>query len=244
MSRPVGEKGKSIIKAFEGCRLTAYKPVITERYYTIGYGHYGADVKRGMVISMEKAESLLKSDCQRFADAVDALGRNFNDNQRDALISFAFNLGAGNLRTLCKDRTNAQIASSIIQYNRSGRKILPGLTARRKAEQALFNEPIACSTVKSGDASYYDPVFDAGYYSSKYPDLSAAGIRSESQLLGHFISNGMKEKRQACATFNVDSYMNNYPDLVSAFGSDYPSYYKHYIEHGMSEKREAVKRIR
>ena len=43
----VSENGLNIIRKYEGCRLTAYKAVSTEKYYTIGYGHYGADVKKG-----------------------------------------------------------------------------------------------------------------------------------------------------------------------------------------------------
>lgn len=45
--RSVGGAGLTLIKEFEGCRLTAYKAVPTERYWTIGWGHYGPDVKEG-----------------------------------------------------------------------------------------------------------------------------------------------------------------------------------------------------
>lgn len=100
MSRPVGSAGLALIKNFEGCRLTAYKPVPTETYWTIGWGHYGPDVKKGQTITQAEADALLTADCQRFADAVDnpqncPLTAQLNDNQRDALISFAFNCGAG-----------------------------------------------------------------------------------------------------------------------------------------------------
>ena len=64
--------------------------------------------------------------------------KNLNDNQRDALISFAYNCGAGSLRTLCKGRTAAQIAEAILLYNKAGGKVLAGLTKRRKAERELF----------------------------------------------------------------------------------------------------------
>lgn len=59
MSRKIGQAGMQLIMQFEGCRLTAYKPVATEKYYTIGYGHYGADVTKGMKISMAQAEAYL-----------------------------------------------------------------------------------------------------------------------------------------------------------------------------------------
>ena len=51
--------GINLIKQFEGCRLTAYKPVPTEKYWTIGYGHYGQDVTPGMKISHGEAEILI-----------------------------------------------------------------------------------------------------------------------------------------------------------------------------------------
>ena len=47
----ISSKGLNLIKKYEGCRLTAYKPVATEKYWTIGYGHYGPDVRAGMKIT-------------------------------------------------------------------------------------------------------------------------------------------------------------------------------------------------
>ena len=147
MSKPVGEAGLALIKRFEGCRLTAYKPVSTEKYWTIGWGHYGPDVREGQVITQTQADALLISDCQRFADAVDdpancPLTQALNDNQRDALISFAFNCGSGNLRTLCRNRTLPGIRDAMALYDKAGGKVLPGLERRRKAEQALFDTPV------------------------------------------------------------------------------------------------------
>ena len=55
MGLKLSDKGLQLIKQFEGCRLKAYKCIITEKYYTIGYGHYGADVKKDMTITMEQA---------------------------------------------------------------------------------------------------------------------------------------------------------------------------------------------
>ena len=100
MSKPIGAAGLALIKRFEGCRLTAYKPVPTEKYWTIGWGHYGPDVQEGQTITQAQADAMLAADCQRFADAVDnpafcPLTSQLNANQRDALISFTFNCGAG-----------------------------------------------------------------------------------------------------------------------------------------------------
>ena len=54
--------GINLIKQFEGVRLTAYKAIPEEPYYTIGYGHYGADVYQGMTITQTQADAYLKTD--------------------------------------------------------------------------------------------------------------------------------------------------------------------------------------
>lgn len=140
MGKPIGKEALEMIKRFEGCRLQAYK--CPAGVWTIGYGHT-ADVKQGQVITQAQADEYLIADCQKFADYVDnpsyvPITKNINDNQRDALISFAYNCGAGSLRTLCKGRTAAQIAEAILLYNKAGGKVLAGLTKRRKAERELF----------------------------------------------------------------------------------------------------------
>lgn len=147
MSKPIGAAGLALIQQFEGCRMTAYKPVSTEPYWTIGWGHYGPAVKEGQTITQAQADALLAADCQRFADAVDnpaycPLTAQLNTNQRDALISFTFNCGAGCLKTLCKGRSLPQICAAMALYDKSNGKPLAGLTRRRKAEQELFNTPV------------------------------------------------------------------------------------------------------
>ena len=147
MSKPIGAAGLELIKQFEGCRLTAYKPVPNEKYWTIGWGHYGPDVQQGQTITQERADALLIQDCQAAANAVDnpsncPLTSTLNANQRDALISFTFNCGSGCLKTLCKGRTLEQICGAMALYNKGGGKVLPGLVRRRTAEQELFDAPV------------------------------------------------------------------------------------------------------
>lgn len=129
-------KGIALIKSFEGCRLQAYRDSVG--VLTIGYGHTG-DVKAGQVISQGFAEELLKADLTKFERNV-AKYTPFvmNQNQFDALVSFAFNCGAGNLKKLVSGRTPAQVAEKIIEYNKAGGRVLAGLTRRRQAERALF----------------------------------------------------------------------------------------------------------
>ena len=126
-----------MIKRYEGIRLSAYKPVSTEKYWTIGYGHYGPDVTRDMVITYAQAEAYLRADLDKFERAVDAQG-DWTQSQFDALVSFAYNCGTGNLKKLCKGRTPDQIADAMLLYNKAGGKVLSGLTRRRQEERALF----------------------------------------------------------------------------------------------------------
>lgn len=157
----ISTTGLNLIKKFEGCRLSAYKPVKSEKYYTIGYGHYGADVKEGMTITQSQADAYLISDCAKFEKYVNAIIEkkyfDMNQNQFDALVSFTFNCGNSNLTKLTAKctRSYSEIAKAILNYNKSNGKVLDGLTRRRKAEQELFlkggdKPPIAKPTLKSG----------------------------------------------------------------------------------------------
>lgn len=129
-------KGIALIKSFEGCRLRAYRD--SEGVLTIGYGHTG-DVKEGQVISQGFAEELLKADLMRFERNVTRYTPfEMNQNQFDALVSFAFNCGAGNLKKLVSGRNKDQVARKILEYNKAGGRVLAGLTRRRQAERALF----------------------------------------------------------------------------------------------------------
>lgn len=156
MARKISAAGISLIKSFEGCRLTAYKPIPTERYYTIGYGHYGPDVAQGMTITQQQAEDLLRRDLAKYEAYVNnpayvPITGELNQNQFDALVSFCYNCGAGNLRMLCANRTAEKIAQSLPRYNKAGGVVLAGLVRRREAELALFQKEDATKLTKFKD---------------------------------------------------------------------------------------------
>lgn len=65
----------------------------------------------------------------------------FNQNQFDALVSFAYNMGSIDQLTATGTRNTAEIAKKMMAYNKSGGKILYSLTKRRKAEKQLFLTP-------------------------------------------------------------------------------------------------------
>jgi hypothetical protein len=86
----------------------------------------------------------------------------------------------------------------------------------------------------------YSPVFNAAYYAVHNPDVVKSLGNNESKLFEHFCIYGMKERRQACADFNVNIYKERYTDLQSVFGTNYPEYYKHYCQFGIKEGRKAI----
>ncbi len=139
----ISENGINLIKKYEGCRLTAYKPVANEKYWTIGWGHYGADVTKGMTITQEKADELLRADLMTFESYVRKQCNylNLNQNQFDALVSFTYNCGQGNLIKLTKNQTRSikEISEHIEAYNKGANGlVLAGLVRRRKEEKELF----------------------------------------------------------------------------------------------------------
>jgi len=136
------QRGINLIKKYEGCRLTAYKPVPTEKYWTIGYGHYGPDVQPGATITQYQADLYLLLDIEKFEKKVDKYNAKYmwTQNEFDALVSFAYNIGSIDQLTDNGKRTKQQIAAKIPAYNKAGGKVLAGLTKRRKEEQALFTE--------------------------------------------------------------------------------------------------------
>ena len=147
-NKRIGQAGLALIKQHEGCRLAAYR--CAAGVWTIGYGHT-AGVHSGMTITQAQADAYLQQDIAKFEGYVNnpayvPITEQLNQNQFDALVSFAFNLGAGNLRKLCKGRTAAQIAQAMTQYCKANGKVLAGLRRRRAAEQALFNKPVSAAT--------------------------------------------------------------------------------------------------
>lgn len=136
----ISDKGIELLKQFEGCRLTAYKCLPSEQYYTIGFGHYGADVKIGMRITMEEAVALLKKDLERFEYQVNCYDNIYHWTQPefDALTSFAYNIGSIHQLTNYGKRDKKTIAEKMLLYVNSGGSKIVGLVRRREAERKLF----------------------------------------------------------------------------------------------------------
>jgi len=137
-----------LVKQFEGLRRRAAR--LPEGGWTIGYGHT-ASARRGASVSSGEAEALLLYDLNRVAAEVDALVFTpISQNQFDALVSFAFNIGVGNFRgsTVLKRINEGRLlqAASALELWRKAMfegedLVLDALVRRRAAEKALFLTP-------------------------------------------------------------------------------------------------------
>lgn len=144
----IGENGIKLIKSFEGFSAKPYK--CPAGVPTIGYGatYYTNGKKVTMndgMITEQKGVDLLISMLDTYEKGVDSYCIDtITQNQFDALVSFAYNVGLGNLKssTLLK-KVNANpndptIANEFAKWNKGGGKVLAGLTKRRKAESDLY----------------------------------------------------------------------------------------------------------
>lgn len=150
------DAGVALIKEFEGFVPNWYPdPAHGWKVPTCCYGHTDAagapkyaDTKEKQFTEPEGHEILCR-DLGQYERAVEAaVTVPLNENQFSALVSFTFNLGAGNLRssTLLKKLNAGDYAGAAAQFsrwNKAGGKALAGLTRRRKAERALFQAPAA-----------------------------------------------------------------------------------------------------
>lgn len=145
MNLVTSKNGINLIKKYEGCVLKAYK--CPANVWTIGYGHTSG-VKEGQKITKAQAEKYLKKDLVKYEKSVNKLVIvDLNQNQFDALISFTYNVGMGNLgkSTLLKklnDNNYIGASTEFLKWNKAvvngKKKELKGLTKRRKAEKKLF----------------------------------------------------------------------------------------------------------
>lgn len=141
MIMKASEKAYSLIRQFEGLRLTAYK--CPAGVWTIGYGHTSG-VVQGIAITKEQAEECLRQDIATAENIVNAECRNLRQCQFDALVSFVFNVGGRNFRksTLLKkikaNPDDNSIMDEFLRWVYSKGVVLPGLQKRRLAEMRLY----------------------------------------------------------------------------------------------------------
>ena len=150
----IDKYGEKLIKKFESCKLFAYKADKSEKYYTIGWGHYGADVKKDMKISKDRAEQLFRNDIKYFETSVNScLKVKVTQSMFNALVSFTYNVGFSAFKnsTLLKYINKKQFTKASKEFkkwNKCGGKVLNGLVKRRLLEQIEFErQGLASSSI-------------------------------------------------------------------------------------------------
>ena len=195
----ISENGLNLIISFEGFCPKATKAVKTEKYYTIGYGHYGKDVGEKQTITKEEALTLLKKDMKRFETKVMKYNNyyNFTQNEFDALVSFAYNVGNIDQLTAKGTRTKKEIADAMLLYIKSGGNVLDGLRKRRIRERELF---LKCSM------SNFYPKYNGA---SKDIDVVLSSIGVNSKFYGNY------KKRIPLAEVNgIKNYTGSMSDNI------------------------------
>lgn len=146
----------ALIKEFEGCHLSAYPdPLSGGEPWTIGYGttrySHGASVRRGDKINVIEADMLLRLEVDRIAEKLRSTVPHWkvmDDNQRSALVSFAYNLGAGfygaagfeTISRCLRERDWAAVPAALELYRNPGTNVEAGLLRRRRAEGKLWGQ--------------------------------------------------------------------------------------------------------
>ena len=146
MKKTINKIGLKLIAQFEGCYLQAY--LCPANVWTIGIGTTiypnGVKVKKGDKCTLEQAHEYLAHDMIEFEKTVnDSVKVPLSQNQFDALVSLAYNIGSGAFKnsTLLKKlnaKDYAGAADQFLVWNKGGGKVLKGLVRRRDAERALF----------------------------------------------------------------------------------------------------------
>lgn len=143
----VSSKGIELIKEFEGFSNSAY--LCSAGKWTIGYGNtFWEDktpVKKGDEISKTKATELITKIANEFArDVATLIQIDVTQNQFDALVSLAYNIGLGAFKssTLLNQLNKGNFIGAgqeFLRWDKSNGKPLLGLTRRREREKLLFD---------------------------------------------------------------------------------------------------------
>lgn len=146
MSRPIPSQAITLVEQFEGCSLTPYQD--SDGIWTQGYGHTEGVTADSPPITADQADALLAQDMAYAGEDVEnEVTVPLNDNQFSALVSFVFNVGAGNfagsgLLKVLNAGNYTFVPDHLAQWNKSGGRVIDGLTRRRRAEIILWQTPI------------------------------------------------------------------------------------------------------
>lgn len=230
----ISQSGLILIKAYEGLRLEAYPdPGTGGEPWTIGYGHTGG-VRKGQVISVSDAEQLLSMDLERFERAVSRLITvALAQNEFDALVSFAFNVGIGALEdSTLRKRLNAGepkakvFKEELPRWNKGGSGVMEGLVRRRAAEVKLATAKVTAQVAEQVPAQVSFLEKAATHYVAE-PHQTAAYRWLESVL-------DPKTLEQFKARYRGE--MVEHTPIIATFPLDVPYFYQRDSRTGHGER--------
>jgi lysozyme len=169
----ISDEGMRLIKSFEGYHrklpdggCVAYQTALGGGRYdipTIGYG-CTVGVTMGMTWTLQEAEAALRREIAKHeAYVIQLVTVEINQNEYDALVSFCYNCGPGNLKRLVVPLNRGDrlgTVKALSRYTRAQGRVLPGLVARRTREAALFQKPIAAPLEPAMPQSGITPTMD------------------------------------------------------------------------------------
>lgn len=142
----LSKNGADVAHYFESCKLAAYPDPGSKdgKPWTIGWGHTGPEVVKGLVWTQEQADAAFLVDITSFESAATGLIKvPLTQGQFDALVLFAYNVGSKALETstLLRKLNSGDYDGAALEFrrwNRNDGKTMRGLTRRRAAEECLF----------------------------------------------------------------------------------------------------------
>lgn len=139
----LSKRGENLIKDFEKCHLTAYWD---NNGYTIGWGHHGSDVYKGMKITQAQADQYFREDAATFSAKINGYRlKGLNQNQFDALVSLCYNCGS--IKSKCPN-TFKQLQKSTKpcdELKKHWEDWPEEYRSRRRAEYDLYASPVVSS---------------------------------------------------------------------------------------------------
>ena len=149
-AKKVSNSGIDLICSFEGLKLKAYDDGVG--VWTIGFGTTiypnGIKVKKGDTCTEAQAKAYMAHDLKRFESAVNtAVVVPINQNQFDALVSLAYNIGTNGFKNstlveILNARNYKGAAAQFDAWNKGGGKVMQGLVNRRAVERKLFEKAL------------------------------------------------------------------------------------------------------
>ena len=151
----ISQRGIDLIVSFEGKhrdvgdgKYEAYLDTLAKPHVWTIYCGLTRGVSKGMVVTRDEGDRLFQKELAVYEDAVERLiSVPLNQNQFDALVSYTYNCGVGalqnsTLRRVLNQGKYGQVPAQLMRWVHAGGKEWPGLVRRRKAEGALFMEPM------------------------------------------------------------------------------------------------------